>query len=426
MFKSIRELLSTRSFKNVFSLTAATVGAQLIFVVASPLLTRIYTPAEFGLLAVFSSMLGVLTVISSARYEMAIPLCKTVRSAVGVLSISLRINLLFSLAVLLLLVLFREKWLNIPGANELGMYLFLLPLALFFLGTYRALTYWAIRQKAFGRIARTKVDQSLSNVTVQLALGYASFGAIGLIIGVLSGQLFGIRRLMSDLNFSYLFHRNNKSKAHRLLLVKKYSRFPKYDVSSALINALSTELPQLLFGILFTPAVAGYYLLAQRVLASPLNLVSQSITQVLYGDISSSIRTGQVFNVLSKVMGTLVVLVSVPCGVVFIFGDVIFSSIFGPDWSQAGYFASILIIGISAQFVYSPASSILVATNGQHINLIVNIVLLLVRGGALYYGWLEADPLIAVIGFSMASCIIYLFCTALVLVRTKYFVKHQR
>jgi O-antigen/teichoic acid export membrane protein len=70
-----RALLPQNAFaRGVSVLVGGTAGAQLITVLAAPLLTRLYSPEDFGLVAVCASLLALIGVISSRRYELAIPL----------------------------------------------------------------------------------------------------------------------------------------------------------------------------------------------------------------------------------------------------------------------------------------------------------------------------------------------------------------
>ena len=74
---------------NVLKLVTGTTFAQVIIVLASPLLTRLYGPEAFGFLALFTSITSIIGVIACMRYEMAIMLPKTDEEAANLLGLCL-------------------------------------------------------------------------------------------------------------------------------------------------------------------------------------------------------------------------------------------------------------------------------------------------------------------------------------------------
>lgn len=418
VFGKIKKITSTKSIKSVATLASATAGGQLVLVLASPLLTRLYTPEQFGVLAIFSSMLGVIVVVSSLRYELAIPLPRSQRNGKSLLSIALGINVLWAALVLVLVSWLREPVAELTGVPSLVSFLWLLPIAVLCMGSYRSLNFWAVRNKDYRRIAKTKISQSISNVVIQVSGGLVGLGALGLLLGQVAGQAVGVLRLGRGLTLRALFLNKGANRSRTWVLVRKYSRFPKYDVPAAFVNTVSNELPQLMFTALFNPAIAGFYLLAQRVLASPLNLVGQAVAQVLYGNAGEAIATGTLGVIVSRVVLTLTALVVLPSLVIFFWGDELFALIFGERWREAGQVAAILMLGIAAQFVYSPISLTLLAMEGQHINLGLNLTMILLRGLGIYWGWLQSDALLAVLGFSLAGFFTYVLGITLVISRS--------
>ena len=75
--------------KDVIKITSGTALGQAVVVLFSPILTRLYSPGDFGVFAVYASLLGVITVIGSMRYELAIPLPSDDQTAANVLVLAL-------------------------------------------------------------------------------------------------------------------------------------------------------------------------------------------------------------------------------------------------------------------------------------------------------------------------------------------------
>ena len=99
MKQTLKKILPKNRFaRSVSFLAGGTAAGQAITVLAAPLLTRLYSPEDFGLLAVYTSLLMTIGVIASLRYQLAIPLPKSDEEAAHVVVLSLFIVLGISLA----------------------------------------------------------------------------------------------------------------------------------------------------------------------------------------------------------------------------------------------------------------------------------------------------------------------------------------
>ena len=398
-----RFILHGNFMRGVVALVSGTAGAQLIAVLASPLLTRFYTPEDFGVLAVFVALLGVLSVVSSLRYELAIPLSRTASGALSTLSLAVALNLVFSLTVGILVVAFQKPIADLFKIPLLANYLWILPIGVIFIGTYRALTFWAVREKSFRTIARTKLTQALCGVGTQLGIGALLAGPVGLIAGQVVGQSTGVIVLGRLLRQKFkLFH--NAVRCRRIIIAAiTHSRFPKFDLLAAGINTAAINLPQFLLAALFGPAIAGFYLLAYRVISMPVAVFGQAVGQALYAHARESAANGTLYRFVCQLAGILLALILVPMIVLFWYGEPLFSLIFGAEWNTAGVYAGWLILGAAVQFVYSPLSLMLLATNSQHINLAIQVFLLAAKSGAISFGFIQSDPLEAIIALALAD-----------------------
>lgn len=415
-----KRLQNNRFFSAVFSLASATAAGQLVLLLAMPLLTRLYTPSEFGVLAVFTATMSVILVISSLRYEFAIPLPRNRQSAQILLFLALLINVGVTVIVLVLIAFFRDEFARFSGVPELAMYFWLLPVVIFCAGSYKAFNYWAVRKQQYTSIARTKVLQSFVNVITQIGTGFLGLGALGLILGQLVGQTAGALRLARGAGLPTMLLRGIY-KPRVLALLRKYRRFPIYDVPAAFINAMSTQLPNLLLAALFNPVVAGSYMLAERVLSMPMALLGQAVGQVLFGSSRTASDSGTLYKMALKTTLGLILIVIFPALVILFFADDLFVFIFGADWREAGQYAAWMILGLSAQFVYSPISMLLLATEGQKLNLCIHGFMLLAKVAAVIYGYEVQSPLISIIWFSVVSAVGYGVATVILLYHVKRF-----
>jgi O-antigen/teichoic acid export membrane protein len=404
----------------VVTLASASAAGQIIMLMALPILTRIYTPEAFGVLAVFSALMGVVLVVSSLRYEMAIPLPRSDRNASQLLVLALSINLVTAMVTSIVVLFSRHKMAVWTGTPALANLLWLLPIAIMTAGSYKALNLWAVRNHDYKRIARTRISQSLANVIAQIAGGIAGLGALGLVLGQMVGHSMGISLLAKDIGLRRFLVRTRGSILRSRALIKAYYRFPKYDVPAAGVNAISAQLPNFALAVLFNPAVAGLYYLAERVLQTPMSMVGQAVAQVLFGQSRECIKNGNLRRTVRRILLVLIISVALPAVFIFVFSEPCFVLIFGEAWREAGVYSSWLIIGLAAQFVYSPLSMVLIATEGQLVNLGIHIFILLLKTGALLAGFLAGDALLGIQGLTLALFIGYGMGIVVVLRRTAW------
>lgn len=417
---SLRGRFANSSFlKGVLTLVSATAAGQLILVLAMPLLTRLYTPEEFGLLAVFLAVLALLLVVSSLRYELAIPLPRNAGSARQLLYLALAINLFVAVLSLLVVSLFRDDIARLMKMPHLSTYLWLLPFGILFAGTFKALSYWAIRNKDYTIIGRTKILQSLANVATQVLTGLAGLGAFGLMVGQVVGQSAGVLRLASGARFREGFSLARLNSIRSKALLWRHRHFPKYDAPAATVDVLSVQLPNMLLAALFSPSVAGFYLLADRFLSAPMGLLGRAVGQVLFGSSRDAIQKGTLDRLAVKTIAALSAIVLLPAIVLFFWAGDLFAWIFGETWRESGLYASWLILGLSVQFIYSPISMVLMATEGQKVNLFIHLFMLAGKAGALIFGYHLGSPLAAVISFSVIGAGGYVGAILIILVHAR-------
>jgi len=178
-------------FKNVFTLISGTTLAQIISLAIYPALSRIYTPDDFGVFALYMSVLTITNIMATAKYELAILMPRQDRDGLNLIGVSGLITVLVSLVLLVPVVLLNRQIAGILGNEKIAFWLYLIPVSTFLNGLYQSLNYWSIRNKRFRNITAANLSQSLSNSSVKLGAGALAGGPFGLIAGALIGQLAG-------------------------------------------------------------------------------------------------------------------------------------------------------------------------------------------------------------------------------------------
>lgn len=394
---------------DVLKLTTGTIIAQLLVVITSPFLTRLYKPDAFGMLALFTSIAGIIGVIACLRYELAIMLPARDKEAVNLLGLSIAISAIVSL-VTIPIIWFGgghiARWLNL---SNLAPFLWYLPPLVFIHGTFMALNYWNTRTKHFARLSIARVATSVTTTSITLGVGYAGYPTGGTMIGAsVLGQTVATIMLGSRIwqNSRSLFRKYIRLSSMRAGF-NQYKKFPVYDIWSALLNTVSVQLPTLLLSIFFSSTSVGLYALSFRLIAIPMNFVGNAISQVFYQRGTEAKHIGDLAEVVSKTFLRLVSFGAFPFLVIMVIGKDIFALVFGTQWSEAGAYAQILAPWMLFVFLGSPMSTLFLILEIQDRGLMFNMMFLITRAAALTIGGATNSILVALLLYSSTGTIIW-------------------
>ena len=347
----------------VAKLVGGTAVSRMLVLIATMLLTRIYTPGDFGILAVYASIVNIAVVVSSLRFEFAIPLPEHDDIAANLMGVSFVVLSGWTALVALGTLVVNEPILAAIGQPDLATCLWIFPVGIFLSGAFNILTYWAVRKKAFTQIARTNVAQGLGMTLSQLILGLLSAGPLGLLIGQIIGTSSGI------LTFAKLArnHLEQISVQKMRVTVRIYHQFPLFSSPAALFNAAVLNMPALFLSAMYGFATAGFYMLAQKAIGIPMTLIGTAVSRVYLSEAPKLLRENpsklqRLFLALSL---RLLLSAIMPSLVLVAGGPWFFSLTFGAEWKTAGSFAQILSATFVSQFVTSPLSHTLIITGKQ-------------------------------------------------------------
>ena len=396
---------------NVLKLSSGIAFGQLITFLVSPLLARIYSPEDFGLLAVYFSIVSIISVVINLRYETAIVLPKEDDEAIDLAFLSGIIAFGLSILLLLTVFIFNRPLVNLIGHREFNLYLYLVPLSTFFYGCVQIFNYWLTRSQNFNALAYSNTLKAASMAGVQLGWGSIVYaGAFGLILGQIAGNFFSALYLLVKSVSQFKNHLKKGMAANLGRVFVDYKRFPLYSSWATLINAVSQNMPALLLAVLFSPVVAGFYAVAARIIMVPAAMIGQSVRQVYFQRASQQFNEGRsIYPLYKKMTLNLFYMAFLPFTIIVIWGRPLFEIILGSAWGEAGIYASILAFWQFVGFINPPSMASLFILNLNNIQLILEIVSLLLRLLALYCGaFIFADITITLVLFTLAGIIVNL------------------
>jgi len=397
--------------RNVGVLTGGTAFAQGLAVLALPLLTRLYAPEDFALLAVYVAFLGIATVVSCLRYNIAIPLPENDADGMALLAVAL-VSATAVSAALTLPVLLAPTWTAaLLGQPGLQPYLWMVPVGVFLASTYNALQYWTSRKKRFGLVTRTRMTRALGGIGAQAAIGAVVASPFGLIFGhMLYGGL-GVVGLTRDLlrrDRHLILNIHMQSVTAKSL---EYRDFPTRSLPAALLDAGYQNIPILLLAVVLEEEVLGVLFLTIRAMATPLSMIGSAMSQVYLSSARDKLEAGTLGIFTRRLMLRLLVS-GVPT--LFVLGIMAWASsgwIFGDGYEATGRFALWMIPWLSMQIITSPVSPIFAVTRNQSAWLMLQISGFLMIVGATslsaYYLPQTADEV-----FMIANAVFYTFLAA--------------
>lgn len=403
---SIRtRLLARGSFnRKLLTLSSGTMLGQLVFVISSPLITRLYSPAEFGLFAIFATIASLAGAVSALRYELSIPMARSDDEAVALVAGGSLASVVFAILLAGLIWAFGDALLDALDAQELGQLLWLVPPVIVVWGCFHLIGHWSIRQSTLSINATGNFLQAALAAMAQIGLGLASLTGFGLIIGFVVGHVGrlaylarytarGLGRHIAGFRFRLALH-----------LLRVNWRFPALVMPSALLQSASQLLPAILVAALYGPALAGLFALSQRIMGMPVRMLSEAASQVYLGEagrlhgqarLSLFNRTAIRFFLLGLV-GIMPVLLA---------GPDLFALLFGEAWREAGRIVQVLAPLYLARFVVLPISQTLNIYGGQSRQLWLSAghLALLILSFWVGHLW-SMSALETLLTYSLASC----------------------
>ena len=350
--KILETIKRNNYYKNITILASGTIISHIIFLVTLPIITRLYTPDMFGVLTIYMSIMGLISVISALKYELAIPNPKSNQKA-------------YFLAILSFLILFVSIFIYFILGKLLTHFnllqdkyniLYLVLIGIFFTMVYDILTFLNIREYKYKEITKTKITRSLSLSIGQISLSFFGISYYGLIIGEILGRFSGNIKLFQSIkdNLKKYIFRFNFSKL--VIVAKEYKEYPLFTAPAWLINNSILHIIPLFIVYQYGVKIAGFYFMAYKVMSIPELILSQSVNQAFTGSFSEMLRKNNkneaytLFQNTVKKMFFFALIASPLLGLLLFY---FFPLIFGEKWHISGTLSLYMIPLFISQFTMS-------------------------------------------------------------------------
>lgn len=419
MKQIVSQIWHSSSARNVGKLLSANIIAQAVGILIYPLLTRLYSPEDFGLLNLFVSISGVFVVLAVMEWNSAIVLPKEEKEAVAVVHVSL----LSVAALVLLLVLsvpFAGFIADVFKTPQLAQYYWLMPLYVLFLALWNILNFWYIRTTQYGRISGYQISQSLLAAGGKTGFRFLPFSG-GLIYATvlaplcsfaLSVSLAGKQCFASLLKFDSV----QCKKA-----AETYRDFPKFSMPRALLNTIIGQLPVLVLTPIFGTRLVGFWGMALMLAFVPVSMIARALYQVFYQRTTERVNARRTIGVFYRRFTVWTLATVIPC--LLVLGLVLPSLtawLLGDEWVVTGEYIRWLLPWLVCNLLSASTGYLSDIFFKQKQGLLFEILLAVSRAAGVGVGIAMKSFEMAIAGYAISSAVVNLaqYIWMLSLVRT--------
>jgi O-antigen/teichoic acid export membrane protein len=389
--------------KNVIKLVSGTLVAQAITISFAPILSRTFSPESFGVFASYLSIVSIMSILVTMRYENAILQPRDYERAESLILLSTLAAIFFSFVLFLVILFFHEK--IVSGFVTLKLTkesLYLAPLGIFITAISSIATQLFIRNREYANLNRLRIYQAGATSFFALFFGFFYSLETGLIIGHVLGLITGVF-------FSvYPFLPKRKSKLQLLLVLKKYRNYAYLDMPSSMLNVLANALPVISISFLMGPYNGGLYFMVERILKAPIGMISSSIGSVFREQAVNKKRQHGEYRLIFISTLKKLLLFGFPVFIfIFLTAPFLFKLFLGNKWSEAGEFARILTPMFFMGFLSSPLSFSFYVSNRLKYDFFGQLFFTLGILASVFFGYFFESIVVSLVGISLVGTTVY-------------------
>ncbi|ANH38197.1 Polysaccharide biosynthesis protein [Nocardioides dokdonensis FR1436] len=350
-----------RRGKSVVQVAGGNVSAQVLALLALPLLSRLYSPEAFGALSVVVAVSMLLSSIMTLRLEAAIANALDAAHAKALARLGLCVSGVIATLLLVVGYMYDGSYISLALSTH---YLRWTILCTLLTSAFVILSQLFIWEGKFRLLGWRSFWQGLVATLASLLLGVAGVG-IGLIAGQILGRIAAISVMAAPPR-----GRGRSIPFSRAIRIPGLWQYPVLFTPAALLNIAGSQLPLLLTAAWFGAEAAGLLGVAQRVLVIPAAVVGLAISQVFLGKLAEIRRSSK------PDQGTLtrsILAILIPIGAAITLAAIVLAPLadwmLGEEWAGVSDYIRATSVVFGFSFIAAPLQQVLVANARGAVNL---------------------------------------------------------
>lgn len=362
--------------KSIIILASGSIIAQVITVIVSPFLTRLFSPDEIGTYTYILSIATTFMAVMNGRYDMAIVTEEKEEHVYPLIKAALLIGVFISIIITFgyfIYITYISKKYTQYGYTVVIMFLLLLSYAI-----NNVLISYNNRNKEYKTMTTVYVIKTTIQNVGAVVMGLLKSGLVGLLLPYVIGQYMGMKKQATSMapNFGKIKSvKGNEVKE----VIKRHYKQPLFSAPAIFVNSFSYSSITLFIESLFGMAIVGYYSISVRLLGLPLSLVSGNISKVFFEEASREFNeTKQFYKSFKKTVKFLIAL-AIPMVVgMMLFAPAVCRIVFGSEWQVAGEYVVILAPMFGFRFIVSAISPGMIIAQKQNIEFILQMFFVII------------------------------------------------
>lgn len=372
--------LKSEYAQSLIVLTSGTFIAQLIPIIFYPIVSRLFTPEQFGSLSVITQIANILTIIAPGGYLYAIFIAKKKKTALNIFFFSISLSICILSVSTIILFLGRNYLSKLLSENIIERYFYIPTIMSLCIIIFQCYNEWCVRNKQFKQLSINKSVNSGAVSMAEITFGIVSPNAFG--NGILFGDITG--RFISALSCIFSIFKNEKHlikfcnwKEFKRIAIE-FSRFPKYIMPAKLVNTVARSIPVFFISSIFTKEQLGFFSMANMVIVIPVSVISIAVSDAFRQKANSAYtQNGSCKEIFIKTVKPLAILSIIGFSTLYISAPELFAFVLGPSWKEAGIYARYLMPIVAIEFISEVAKPIFIITGKQQYDLIWQIIFLI-------------------------------------------------
>ena len=363
-------------FANIVSVSGLTFISQGISLLTTPILSRIFSPADYGEIAIYSSIIAIMEACASLSYASGIALDRDLKAAKATTKLCIYITCVIGFLGMIVVIVINRFIIN---TNLLKLFIIVLPIMVIFPDVAAAYEGWLKRCKKYNLLGILNIINVLITFVFSLLMGLFGYGAAGLLIArCISAIMFGIVVyifVVCTTEYKKYVVSINDIKRQAI----NHRKFPMFQMPLVIMNSFSGQLPTIIMTSNFPSIEIGYYSKGYSISSIPSQVIGKSVGSVFYQEcalVNSEEEqrklTIYTFKRLLAICTVLVLMLST-------MGPVLFGVVLGTEWYMAGVYSSIMAPMVAGIFITQPLSNLLFIKQKQQMGIPIGICMLFIR-----------------------------------------------